>query len=680
MRGPALRAGVAVIEQLYRGEQSFVVRDPVTHKYFRFRAAEGAVLRAFDGSRTIEEIAGLLTRSGLAISARTIQAFASTLSRLGLLEQSLAERTEYQLERLRIERRRKRSLFRGEWLRMRWSVGDANGWFDRAIPYLRWCFTRRFVAASLALFVVYGALLWARWPEFTAAVAGTFAPANLTLGSVVVLGSAFVGLTLIHELAHGFACKQHGGEVHELGFMLLYFTPAFYCNVNDAWSFPELKARLWVTAAGTWAELAVTSVAAIIWSLVAPDTLIAQFAVAAILIGGFTAVLTNANPLLPLDGYFALSDYLAIPNLRQRAAGHLGWWLRKNLLRLDMPEPESTPRERRIFLWYGALSALYIGLLLSWLALAVMGGVYRAIGFLGGALVVLAIVALVRTRILALWRGALLAVRIRAGGPRWRTWRRRGPLIVAAALVITALIPWHLGTSGTFTVQPVTSLAVTAPDSGVVVEVYPTEGSELETGAPVARVLDLESIRILAARNRISDSLAVLERLARATMTTGIDARLAAEQRAARAETEATRGRIAQMTIRARVGGTVVSDHPEYQVGRRVGAGDTVLVIQDLRMLEARVALGKAGSGRVRPGQRVRLIGYENDSAPVEGTVTSVSPAGTSGALEARVELQPQTGLRSGATGLASVIWARSTLLGAVWWAIRSRIRNDLLL
>ena len=37
--------------------------------------------------------------------------------------------------------------------------------------------------------------------------------------------------------------------------MLFYFEPAFFCNVNDAWTFPELRARLWVTAAGSWIQM-----------------------------------------------------------------------------------------------------------------------------------------------------------------------------------------------------------------------------------------------------------------------------------------------------------------------------------------------------------------------------------------------------------------------------------------
>jgi putative peptide zinc metalloprotease protein len=35
-----------------------------------------------------------------------------------------------------------------------------------------------------------------------------------------------------------------------MGFMLLFFMPALYCNVSDAWLFPERSKRLWVTFAG----------------------------------------------------------------------------------------------------------------------------------------------------------------------------------------------------------------------------------------------------------------------------------------------------------------------------------------------------------------------------------------------------------------------------------------------
>ena len=51
-------------------------------------------------------------------------------------------------------------------------------------------------------------------------------------------------MSVAHEVAHSLMCKRFGGEVHEMGFMLIYFQPALYTNVSDAWLFPERRKRL----------------------------------------------------------------------------------------------------------------------------------------------------------------------------------------------------------------------------------------------------------------------------------------------------------------------------------------------------------------------------------------------------------------------------------------------------
>jgi hypothetical protein len=78
----------------------------------------------------------------------------------------------------------------------------------------------------------------------------------------------------------------------------------------------------------------------------------------------------------------------------------------------------------------------------------------------------------------------------------------------------------------------------------------------------------------------------------------------------------------------------------------------------------------------------VHLIAYGDASNPVDATVTAVSPAGTagSGMIEIRVPVRQDTGWRAGATGEASVDLRRSTALMALWWNVRQRLRNDLLI
>jgi putative peptide zinc metalloprotease protein len=77
-----------------------------------------------------------------------------------------------------------------------------------------------------------------------------FGPQNwfylaITMGVVKVL----------HEFGHGLSCKHFGGECHEMGLMLLVFTPALYCNVSDSWMLPSKWHRAAIGAAGMYVEL-----------------------------------------------------------------------------------------------------------------------------------------------------------------------------------------------------------------------------------------------------------------------------------------------------------------------------------------------------------------------------------------------------------------------------------------
>jgi putative peptide zinc metalloprotease protein len=103
----------------------------------------------------------------------------------------------------------------------------------------------------VALFLAYGLILVTHWSAVTAGMIRLYDPSQYTLGFVVLLYAVAGLIFLAHELGHGLTCKHFGGEVHEIGAMLFYFSPAFFCNINDAWNFEKLSQRLWVTFAGS---------------------------------------------------------------------------------------------------------------------------------------------------------------------------------------------------------------------------------------------------------------------------------------------------------------------------------------------------------------------------------------------------------------------------------------------
>ena len=68
-------------------------------------------------------------------------------------------------------------------------------------------------------------------------------------------------LKLCHEFGHAFAVKARGGEVHEMGVMILVLTPVPYVDASSAWAFRSKWQRFAVGGAGMMVELFIASIA-----------------------------------------------------------------------------------------------------------------------------------------------------------------------------------------------------------------------------------------------------------------------------------------------------------------------------------------------------------------------------------------------------------------------------------
>jgi putative peptide zinc metalloprotease protein len=678
---PKLRADLILVEQTYRGEQSFVVKDPESRKYFRFRPVEITVMQALDGEHTPAEAAAGLQAEGIRVSPAAVEKFAAKLSAMGLCERTLGERSVLLMERLRAERRRRlgKGVFQGDMLRLRWSVGDPDKLLDRWLPRLRFFFSRSFIVLSIVLFALYFLVMGLRWNEFSQALANIYT-LKLGVADYAILWVTGTVIIVFHELGHGFTCKYFGGRVHEIGAMLIYFEPAFFCNVNDAWTFPERSARLWVTAAGSWIQFAIAGVAAVVWWAATPGTIVYQVSFAAVLIGGIVTVLLNINPLIPLDGYYALSDYLEVPNLRQRASGHLSWLIKTKVLRLDVPEPPADARERRIFLTYGVLSAIYIALILLFCAANSYGWLSRTLGSLGVLIFLVAAAVVVRRQLQGWGQAAMMA--IRKHGPGWkpRLLQRRVLAAGLGLIVIGMLVPWPITVSGPFTVAPGSLVSLTAPDSGVVTRVNVREGVRVEPGASVLQLRNFELERERIALRRVADSLAIAAGRARADGRMDELAHLEAVQAVEAARLAGLEEQVQALRLRAIGPAVVLSSRPEELIGRWVSPGETLLQLGQPDTVELRIALAGAGASAVSVGQTVRLL-PDASAHSMRSTLTQVSAtADPSHSLEGRVRLAGAGFWRPGMTGRARITLQQSNFWGALWWGIRRTVRSDILL
>jgi hypothetical protein len=684
-RHPRLRSDLVIVEQTYRGERSYVVKDATSRKYFRFRALEVAVMQELDGHRSPAEIATALAADGIPIKPAAVENFARRLKEMGLVERSVAERSVLLLERLRADRRRRlktTTSYRGSIFRMRWSIGDPDQMLERWLPRFRFMFTPRFIAVSIALFLIYALVCVSNWPVFADAISRLYTPSRYTVGMFATFYLTGLVIIAIHELGHAFACKYFGGRVHEMGAMLVYFEPAFYCNVNDSWTFPELRQRMWVTVAGSWIQMVLASVAAIIWWLTEPGTLINEIAIAAVLIGGITTVIANINPLIPLDGYYALSDYLEVPNLRQRAFGYLAWLIKHRVLGLEQPPPVATDREKRIFLIYGVLATLYITSLFGFIAGLIFGWLKGFLGALGVLLFAFSIWLLARGAIKRAFQ--LVIASIREHRARWKTASFRRKLFASAiGLVLVLVLPWPHTVNGPFEAAGIRSLDLVAPESGVVDRVYAVEGTVAAAGAPIIRIRSSALEQRAVTLRRLRDSVAMLEVRARVRGNHGLARQHQSEAAEVAAELVGTEERMRSLTLRAPVHSAVVTPRMEELVGMGTVPGQPLTRLVQGDSLELRIELHGAGVSLVRPGQRVRIVSYANPDRPIESTVTSVATASdsTHSNLEVRVRVPALAGWwRPGVTGEAEVMLRRATVGQTLWWSLRSRIRRDLLL
>src|SRR6185503_17525343 len=85
--------------------------------------------------------------------------------------------------------------------------------------------------------------------------------------------------------------------------------------------------------------------------------------------------LVNFNPLIKLDGYYMLSDYLEIPNLRTKGTAALWSWLAR-----ERPSPWKTQRAQLV---YGIAAMIFSTTLLIYVYAALYTWVTSRFAFAG---------------------------------------------------------------------------------------------------------------------------------------------------------------------------------------------------------------------------------------------------------------------------------------------------------
>lgn len=347
------RRDVTATLRYERGETFYFVEDALRNRFFRLGSAEYFFFKSLDGERTVAEaVACAAAQSGSqAVTLDQALTLVKWLADAGLVVSDAS----MSLHRLGVAERRQEARTMGKWNPwfLRLALGRPTRYLNYLEPVGRRLFSREFFAIW-TLVTVYALVIAATdWSQIIAA-----RPIDLGWRGLAKMFAAWCLLKVVHETAHGLACRRFGGTVGVFGLAFILGMPSPFVDVSSVWRLPNKRERIVVSLAGIYLELFIAAVALIVWSHASGDV-VRQTSLAVAAVASVSTLLFNLNPLMRFDGYFALSDWVEIPNLAPLAKQEVGRIVRRYALGLDEPNPETSLRRPAWLAWYGAAAAVW---------------------------------------------------------------------------------------------------------------------------------------------------------------------------------------------------------------------------------------------------------------------------------------------------------------------------------
>lgn len=568
---PRLRRDVVLFRQTHGGRPWYVAHDLVTARLYRFDQPAWRVIGLMDGERTLEQIWRLAAEK-LGDRLPTQDEMLALVARLHQSDLLVVDRApDYEELSHRRDKLSRQQLFQKikSPFAVRVPLFDPDRFLAETVHLFRWLISPLGLALWAMLMVAAILLAALHWQDLSTNALDRV----LSLSNVGLMLLVYPLIKTVHELGHAYAVKRWGGEVHDIGVMVLLFFPVPYVDASAATAWPDKWQRAAVAAMGILVETTLAAVALLVWISVEPG-IVSAIAFAVMITAGMTTVLFNGNPLLRFDGYYVLSDLAELPNLGQRGDATVSYLVRRWGFGLqELKSPAVSSSEAAILVAY-SLTAFAYRLAIGFAIFVFISEQFFALGWL------LACLYLFQLLLLPMAKGVHYVLT----SSELQSKRRRAQIVVTgavgltAALLLLAPVPYGTVLQGVVWVPETARVVTESP--GFVVDVVAAQGTTLEPRAVVARLANEEyaaRVSILKAQVRMFEARVAGE------VNNGPAAVLQARQQLehARNALSNAEARVEGLVVRSVGAGVFVPKFQDDQHGRFIERGATLGYVID---------------------------------------------------------------------------------------------------
>lgn len=409
------------------GSPSWLIHDPVRNQYFKVDWVSFEMLRCWGPLSPAALLEQVRQRGRVHVSEPDLTHLIEFLSRHQLLQVSRGTAGLMA---------RSRAQMAGTWwawllhnyLFFRLPLIRPDAFLTRTQRWTGFVFSRGFAWLTLLAGVMGLLGVIRQWEGFTHTLVDFF-----SWQGMVAYGLTLAFVKVLHEFGHAYTAKRYGCQVPTMGLAFLVMWPVLYTDTNDVWRLKNHRQRLAVSSAGVLTELGVALWATFLWVLV-PDGTLRSMLFLLSTTTWVSTVLINVSPFMRFDGYFILMDWLQFPNLHGRSFALARWHLRKVVLGLHDPVPESfTPRQQACLIAFAWATWFYRLVLFLGIAVLVYQFFIKLVGIFLFVVEIVWFVAKPLASELGVWRSRWTDVRPHRRAGLWGA--------CASLVVLMGLLP-----------------------------------------------------------------------------------------------------------------------------------------------------------------------------------------------------------------------------------------------